>query len=188
MTTDRKPWELTAIINGYEEPGTVALNVSTEPIDVTPAMIVKPDPEWETTDASGHFHAFSESKEDPLPTLDRKTRMIEYGDPEEEVWDEIEEWWECRLCGERVEPKWIRTPTVSRELAPGRKSWIVTLSRPWDNRLPARHTGEPVSVRVLTEHREYFGVGMITNSRSTGLNSGQSVTIVGTSSLGQRKR
>ncbi|MFF9043313.1 hypothetical protein [Streptomyces parvulus] len=80
------------------------------------SSLPQPDPRWKTTDQQGHEHAYAAGP-DRYPTL-----VLVTGDPYwcEDCRDEhADDWYECRLCGERITPgsrvdttpKWIQGPT-----------------------------------------------------------------------------
>lgn len=147
--------------------------VSSEPIDVTPLQVVKPDMRWSHVDSKGHYHAFSDNKEEQLPTLRRENLTHEHsedlGDDEVEVWTSIEVVYHCHLCDEKIEPKWdVSTPT-HRIMAPGRLSWRVGVRAIGSNcGLLSQLNGQEVSVRVEDDEQTLFGIGLFRVSAGEG--------------------
>ena len=146
----------------------------TEPIDATPLEIVKPDPKWTHVDSKGHFHAFSEDKDEPLPTLRRENIVhthVEHDDEDdwEEEWTSLEVVYHCHLCDEKVEPKWVVSHPVHRIMAPGRMSWRVEVRAVGANcgRL-GQLNGKEVSVRVEDDGTTLFGIGLFRVSGGSG--------------------
>lgn len=176
------------VVNGFRMITTCSLVVEAETMDVTPSSVTKPDMKWTLTDARGHFHAFSTDEDYPLPTLERETReraIFDTDEDEPDIWEES--FYVCRLCGQEIEPRWITSPAVWRELIPTRKSWRVEVSSrgemgsahliKWRNSL--------VTVVVETENRSYFGIGYL-EINSLDSESVVTATINGHGALGTR--
>jgi hypothetical protein len=161
------------VINGFRMITQCSLTVEVETMDVTPMTETKPDYRWTLTDARGHFHAFSTDTENPLPTLERKTRERAIFDDdleEPDIWEES--YYECRLCAQEIEPKWITNPVTWERRVPVRKLWkLEVVSR---GELGSRHLtkwrNSLVSLVIETPNRSYFGIGYleITSIESSG--------------------
>jgi hypothetical protein len=185
-----------ALINGMDLAYQCAWEVSSDPIDVTPSLIVKPDMKWSHSDSKGHYHAFSEDKEENLPTLFRRQIEHEHSEPADEdgfveTWTNIEVTWHCRICEEVVNPKWNEYTNTHRVLAPGRMSWRVDLRVVGSNtRLVKELTKTQVSVQVIEGDYVLFGVGMLD---TTGVAKGDDDhirwfgSVYGNGPLGRRK-
>jgi hypothetical protein len=152
------------VINGFRMITQCSLTVEVETMDVTPATETKPDHRWTLTDARGHYHAFSTDTENPLPTLDRKTRERAIFDDdleEPDIWEES--YYVCRLCDQEIEPKWITNPVTWERRVPVRKLWkLEVVSR---GELGSRHLmkwrNSLVSVVIETMNRSYFGIAFL---------------------------
>lgn len=167
----------------------VALHVEVEQIDVTPSIIVEPDPKWTFRDSCGHFHAFSDAESnDPLPTLRRQeTEEGSYDEDEGDTWTKVTVWYECRICDAKVEPKWIESIPTYREYATGRKRWRFEVTVP--NGTPLPRKGDFCTVRVFEPEHEFFGVGIVAGGPGySGMGSMIRVTIHGSGPLGRRTR
>jgi hypothetical protein len=177
---------VTAFINaGPGVPGT--LNVETEQIDITTATETKPDATWEYIDPAGHFHAFDRTGE--LPTLTSRSEHVAcsgvhtYPIFDEENCEGYEVMvYECAICGAKVEPAWITTPTIFRKFMPGRTCWTVEVEQPV--------TEDRVSVRLVVGETEMFGIAARGGVRAEGDRNGERVwtTLHGASALGNRQR
>ena len=127
----------------------VELRIDTERIDVSSDRATKPDPQWTFSDAAGHFHAWA--SDGKLPTLEPYQVPCDgmCRDPEHTITV-----YRCRICKASVEPA-VVSDAGPRSMA-GRTSYSVTV---FGGQL--RDIGDEVSVRIVTGHREVFGVGRI---------------------------
>jgi len=172
---------LISIDNGPEIAG--ELTVETERIDVTTASKSRPDMGWEYIDASGHFHAWSDDKDSPLPTLDRRTEHVECDFGHEDDCEGYDvDVYSCSICGEIIEPKRIVYSPVGREYRPGRTSWTVVAAE----RLECDRR---VSLKLTSDRGVFFGVGVVSGFAAEDGGGGVrfETSIHGVSPLGHRK-
>lgn len=109
------------------------LEIIRESVDVTSMFAMKPDQEWEETDAAGHRHYRSETETGgPYPTLQWRPDMIHCSDCHEE---EDHGYLVCRECGERVQPGFV--PDPGPHVIPGLVSYWID--------------GEPVSKQAAED-------------------------------------
>lgn len=165
------------------------IDIHQEWINASSWSATKPDPKWVHVDQLGHFHAWDDDGK--LPTLDIKTRRIEfepaveseddgraaYDDDEADGYDE--RFYACRICGDEIEPKYV--PDYRDKVIPGRVSWTVKVDA-------ALTRGAEVSVVVETEDRTSFGVGTVLNCVAPFGEGYIRSTIVGTGPLAVRTK
>jgi len=142
----------------------------------------RPDPNWSTVDAAGHFHAYDQGNGEVghYPTLRTESAHVPCdgscgGVCEGEGYDVT--YYLCRICGVRVEPGLVQGP--HSVTMPGRISWAAIV-------YGVDNIAEQVTVRISTDAAEYFGVGQV-DAFSYGFGDGMRVEIVGVSPLGRRK-
>lgn len=159
-------------------------SVETEQIDVTPAQTIKPDMGWSHVDRNGHYHAFSDRESDQLPTLKRENIEHQHnedeGDGYVETWTSIEIVYRCRICNDRVEPRWNAYHSTHRVTAPGRMSWQVEVRGTGSN-AEALHALDDhmVSVRVEDSGNVIFGVGLLKGVGASGVSPDQPLRWIG---------
>lgn len=130
-------------------------------------VAVKPDPEWEFVDDTGHFHAFAEGGK--LPTLQSERVAMPCdgscgGVCEGEGYTVLR--WTCRICGQEVEPGY-----APDEKARGMGVPIVTSKKAQVKVVSTKPIGErrrEVSLRVRVGDEELFGVGLIGGVNASG--------------------
>lgn len=157
------------LINGTDLAYQSNLEVTNESIDVTPMIVVEPDMGWTYRDPEGHFHAFSDDKDNNLPTLDRLQQEHEHSEPPDEdgwteTWTTVEITWLCRICRAVVTPKWLEHASTHRTQIPGRMSWRVELRVVGENAVTiSQFIKKQVSVQVFNgDGTCAFGVGLLT--------------------------
>jgi hypothetical protein len=164
-----------------------SLDVQVETIDVSMASKTEPDMAWEFVDAFGHYHAWSQEADNPLPTLRGRIRHVEcvgHGADGEDCEGYDVTVYDCVICGQPVEPKTITYTSPFRETAPGRKHWTVQV----DSDVPLAH-GTLYSVRVSIGPELLFGVGTVLTSEFNRdlIPGAYPTTICGVGPLGRRK-
>lgn len=155
------------VLNGFRMAVHASLIVEIERLDVTTQYKMSPDMKWTFTDARKHYHAFSEGEEDRFPTLDTGSEHVPCSDPENcgcEGYSQAI--YNCKLCGEKIEPRWITTENQWREYAPGRKSWRFEIDCP--TALGCEHLikwhGSLVTAVLETPEKHFFGIGFVNPS------------------------
>jgi hypothetical protein len=127
----------------------------TEQVEMVRSMLAsKPDVHWKHTDSHGHFHAFAQGGE--LPTLRKEFEHVPCDgscEPPCEGYDRP--YYECLICGERVEPGYVPDYEAQTVGIPtkGAKSATVTI-----------HTRQPlpektVSLHITHQDGEMIGIG-----------------------------
>jgi len=141
------------------EPATGRLSIDVETDNAT-----KPDPQWSTVDAVGHFHAWARGG--TYPTLVTVTRHVPCdgtcgGVCGGEGYDEID--YHCRICNEKIDPgrvddSGVHHFTVSR-------TWTVEVEglvgQATQGRIKIGPNQERVTVRIVEGGRTWFGVAEV---------------------------
>jgi hypothetical protein len=145
----------------------------------------QPDPSWSYTDAAGHFHAHSDDEDEPYPTLDAKTKFLECDGSCGGICEgyHVIRYY-CRICQEEIGPGSLRGPY--KFAVPGLKSWRAEVTTGIDQRTSFLvNIDQHVSVRVVAEEQEFFGVAQIHTVRT----EFEVVTaeLIGIGPLGRRK-
>lgn len=149
----------TVVINS-DDPLPCELDIRQDVEMVRSSLAVKPDVKWSHTDAQGHFHAWSATKENPLPTLRREVVDVPCpggcDDPDCEGVTETHYY--CLICAEEITPRHIPDFDMQNFGTPiyGPKSATITV------RTEARLSlSEPVTVRVIAGEKTFFGVATL---------------------------
>ena len=98
-----------------------------EPVEVT--SLHRPDPDWTFTDSAGHIHrwdppgAYRPLVHYSLPTLKGVTDFAGVYDEQGEMLEPPIWHWECRQCGQRVDPGY--TADQYRQYVAGLKHYLI---------------------------------------------------------------
>lgn len=184
------------------------LDIETEMVDVS-THGPRPDPNWTHVDSNGHYHAYDQADRlNHYPTLVEKSEYHRYDEDEPDAqpaeepsdepdeddeddgweWEDREEgwtetWYECAICGDRIEPG--KKPGPFHEWKPGLTQWHLEVQ----TTQPATALGEKVSVRIPAQQpntQERFGIAMVTQAHYNN-RDGYTLELIGIGPLGTRK-
>lgn len=161
------------------------LRIERERIDIS-SNSPKVDRSWTFTDAAGHFHAATEDKREPWPTLRMRIeeRPCGFADHDEDCDGENVTHWHCLICDEEIAPG--MKPGPHYESMAGMESWEARVSVPVEqvNGL----LGQRVSVRLESDGGTAWGVALVRPDFSyTSDSPTMDLHLDGVSALGRRK-
>jgi hypothetical protein len=151
---------------------------------VSSLSCMRPDKSWTHVDRSGHFHAFDENEK--LPTL--AVRTVHVGCDGDCGYDNCEGYTDtehlCQICGVVVKPKYVDRG-AERTALPGLATWRVDAQL--TSRLGAQLMDEKVSVRLIGDAGEFFGVALVASVWPTAQGDAKA-RLVGVGPLGRRRK
>ena len=171
------------INNGPPLSGTLEIS---QPAETVWSQGPRPDRNWIYVDQQGHWHAYSEDKDEHYPTLDRVMEHVECdgscgGTCDREGYHVAR--YHCSICREEVHPGLIAGPHSIQ--IPGLRSWSAEVV----GRLPL---DGPVTVRIEVDGQLYFGVAQCISTEGGRFGPDEAATefrskLVGIGPLGKRK-